>query len=73
MYSTTEVSNVPQGTMMAEMPSNRPTNGAKATTMTVSFSATCESVKSGSPSVNRLHTNTIAVQGAAASKINPAI
>ena len=47
--------------------------GAKATIMMASFRATCESVKSGSPLVRRLHTNTIAVQGAAASKIKPAM
>ena len=56
---------------MAEMPSRSPTSGAKATTMMVSFNATCERVKSGSPSVRRLHTNTIAVHGAAASRIKP--
>ena len=41
--------------------------------MMVSFSATCDSVNSGSPSVSRLQTNTIAVQGAAASRISPAM
>ena len=39
--------------------------------MMVSFSATWDSVNSGSPSDSRLQTNTIAVQGAAASKIKP--
>ena len=58
---------------MAERPSSRPTIGAKATSMIVSFSATWVSVKSGSPSDRLLHTNTIAVQGAAASRISPAM
>ena len=41
--------------------------------MMASFSATCDSVKYGSPSVSLLHTKTIAVQGAAASRIRPAM
>ena len=73
MYNTTEISKVSHGTVIADSPSNSPTIGAKAKIMMVSFSATCESVNSGSPLVNRLQTNTIAVHGAAASKINPAI
>ena len=58
---------------MAEMPSSRPTIGAKAKTMIESLSATCVSVKSGSPSDRLLQTNTIAVQGAAASRMSPAM
>ena len=58
---------------MAESPSSRPTIGAKANTMMTSLSATCVSVKCGSPSDRLLHTNTIAVHGAAASRINPAM
>ncbi|MND01322.1 hypothetical protein D3C83_202700 [compost metagenome] len=58
---------------MDEMPSNNPTMGANAKIMMVSFKATCDSVKYGSPFVSRLHTNTIAVHGAAASRIRPAI
>ena len=54
MYRTTEVSSVPQGTVMAEMPSNKATNGAKATTIMVSLSATWDKVKRGSPLVRRL-------------------
>ena len=61
------------GTVIAEMPSSSATIGAKAKIMIASFSATCDSVKYGSPSVSRLHTNTIAVQGAAASRIRPAM
>ncbi|MNN68134.1 hypothetical protein D3C81_1838180 [compost metagenome] len=61
------------GTVMADRPSSRPTTGANANTMMVSFSATWDSVKTGSPPVSRLHTNTIAVHGAAASRIRPAI
>jgi hypothetical protein len=37
------------------------------------LSATCDSVKCGSPSTRFDQTNTIAVQGAAASRISPAI
>ena len=73
MYNTTESSSVSQGTWIDEMPSSRATIGAKANTMIRSFSATCDSVKPGCPSLRLLHTNTIAVQGAAASRIRPAI
>ena len=72
MYSTTEVNSVSHGTTIADSPSSRPTMGAKAKIMMVSLSATCDSVKYGSPPVSRLHTNTIAVQGAAAKRIRPA-
>ena len=41
--------------------------------MITSFSATCDNVKCGSPLQRLLQTNTIAVHGAAASRINPAI
>ena len=47
--------------------------GANATTMIASLSATCDKVNTGSPRVKRLQTNTIAVQGAAARMISPAI
>ena len=73
MYSTTEVISVSHGTMIDDRPSSSATIGAKAKTMMVSFSATCDSVNSGWPPVSRLHTNTIAVQGAAASRIRPAM
>ena len=62
-----------QGTVIEDRPSSRPTIGAKATTMIVSLSATCDSVKCGSPSTRFDQTNTIAVQGAAASRIRPAM
>jgi len=58
---------------MAERPSSRPTIGAKATTMIASLSATWLSVKCGSPLVRFDQTNTIAVQGAAARMMRPAI
>jgi hypothetical protein len=58
---------------MEDRPSSNPTIGAKANTMIVSLSATCVRVKFGSPSVRFDHTNTIAVQGAAARMIRPAI
>ena len=73
MYITTDMKSVSHGTVMAEMPSSRPTMGAKANTMIVSFSATWLSVKCGSPFERLLHTNTIAVHGAAASRIRPAM
>ena len=73
MYSTTDVSSVSQGTVIDATPSSSATIGANANTMIVSFSATCDSVKYGSPLVSRLHTNTIAVHGAAASRISPAM
>ena len=60
------------GTTMADRPSNSATMGAKANTMIRSLSATCVSVKSGCPPVSRLQTKTIAVHGAAASRIRPA-
>ncbi len=47
--------------------------GAKATIMIASFKATWVRVKFGSPSVRQLQTKTIAVQGAAASRISPAM
>ena len=47
--------------------------GANATTMIVSFSATCDRVKCGSPSTRFDQTNTIAVHGAAASRISPVV
>jgi hypothetical protein len=59
--------------VIADRPSRRPTIGAKAKTMSVSFRATCVRVKSGSPSERLLHTKTMAVHGAAASRIRPAI
>ncbi len=73
MYSATDVSSVSQGTVMAERPSKKATSGANATIMMLSLSATWDSVNRGSPPVRRLHTNTMAVQGAAASRISPAM
>ncbi len=73
MYSTTDVISVSHGTVIAAMPSRNPTIGANATTMMESFSATCVSVNIGSPLVSRLQTNTMAVHGAAASRISPAM
>ena len=73
MYNTTEVMSVSHGTMMADSPKRKATSGANATTMMASFNATCDRVNSGWPLVSRLHTNTMAVQGAAASKMRPAM
>ena len=61
------------GTVIAEIPSKSATIGAKANTMMASFKATWDNVNNGSPLVRRLHTNTMAVQGAAASSIRPAM
>ncbi|SAL65644.1 hypothetical protein AWB69_07417 [Caballeronia udeis] len=58
---------------MADKPSNKATSGAKATIMMASFSATCDNVKYGSPLQSCDQTNTMAVQGAAASRIKPAM
>ena len=65
--------NVSQGTVVEEIPSSSATTGAKATTMMASLSATWLRVKLGSPLHRLLQTNTMAVHGAAASKIRPAI
>ena len=73
MYRTTDVISVSQGTVMDDRPSSSATMGAKANTMMVSLRATCDSVKSGCPLVSRLQTKTIAVHGAAASRISPAM
>ena len=62
-----------QGTVIAEMPSSSATSGAKATIMMASLSATWDSVKCGSPSTRFDQTNTMAVQGAAASRMSPAM
>jgi hypothetical protein len=51
IYKTTEVMSVAQGTVIAEIPSSKPTSGAKAKTIIVSFNATWDSVNSGSPFV----------------------
>jgi hypothetical protein len=56
-----------------DSPSSSPTIGAKANTIMVSLSATWDRVKFGSPSVRFDHTNTIAVHGAAARMIRPAM
>jgi hypothetical protein len=55
------------------MPSSKPTMGAKANTMIVSFNATWDSVKCGSPSHRFDQTKTMAVHGAAARMISPAM
>ncbi len=59
--------------MIEDRPSSSATIGAKAKTMIVSLRATCDRVKCGSPSTRFDQTKTIAVQGAAASRISPAM
>ena len=73
MYSPTDSASVSHGTVIDDSPSNRATSGAKATTMMASLSATWLRVKFASPRHRLLHTNTIAVHGAAASRIRPAM
>ena len=73
MYRMTDRNNVVHGTVIDDRPSSSPTMGANAKTMIVSLSATWVSVKFGSPLVRFDHTNTIAVHGAAASNIKPAM
>ncbi len=72
MYITTDSNSVSHGTGMADTPSSSATMGAKANTITRSFSATCEIVKLALPRHRLLHTKTIAVHGAAPSRISPA-
>ncbi len=64
---------VAQGTVMAESPRRKATRGAKASTMMLSFTATWDRVNKGSPLVRRLQTKTMAVQGAAARRMRPAM
>ena len=73
MYITTESSSVSQGTGIEDTPSSSATIGAKANTITTSFSATWVRVKLALPLQRLLHTKTIAVQGAAPSRIKPAM
>ena len=73
MNIATEMTSVSHGTTIDDSPSSRPTIGAKANTMMVSLSATWLRVKCGSPSHRFDQTNTIAVQGAAARMISPAM
>ncbi len=73
MYNTTDRNSVAQGTVIADRPSSRPTMGANAKIMMVSLTATWERVKCASPSLSLLHTNTMAVHGAAASMMSPAM
>ena len=73
MNITTEITSVSQGTTIEDRPSRRPTIGAKAKTMIVSLRATWDSVKCGSPSQRFDQTKTIAVHGAAARMISPAM
>src|ERR1035438_4971317 len=73
MNTTTEVISTLAGTTTWATPQRNITIGANATSMIKSFTATCTSVYAGSPSVRYDHTNTMAVQGAAARIINPAV
>ncbi|MCY1185634.1 hypothetical protein D9M73_264340 [compost metagenome] len=73
MYISTDSSRVSHGTGIDDTPSSRATIGAKANTITRSLSATWVRVKLALPLHRLLHTNTIAVQGAAPSRISPAM
>src|SRR5690606_2458987 len=72
MYITTDNINVSHGTGMDDTPSNNATMGAKANTMMRSLMATWLKVKLALPLQRLLHTNTIAVQGAAPNRMSPA-
>ena len=69
--STTDSSSVSQGTTMSVSPSSSATIGAKANTMMTSFTHLHQRV--GRVAARQLHTKTIAVQGAAPSRIIPAM
>ena len=71
---TTEYSSTANGTCSPDAPVTRNfTIGAKATSMMRSLTDTCTSVYAGSPSARYDQTKTIAVQGAAARMITPAM
>src|SRR5512141_1356901 len=71
--TTTDVISTLAGTTTCATPHRNITIGANATSMIKSFTATWTSVYAGSPSVRYDHTNTMAVQGAAARMISPAV
>ena len=73
IYISTDRNRVSHGTVMDADAQQQATSGAKANTMMASLSATWDRVNSGSPLDRWLHTNTMAVQGAAASRIRPAM
>src|SRR5690625_409056 len=68
-----ERNSVPIGTETLPTPNKNATIGASRKRTIISFIDTCKSVYAGSPFVNSLHTNTIAVQGAAPKRTAPAI
>src|SRR5436190_23342132 len=73
MKTTTDVISTFAGTTTCATPQRNITIGANATSMMRSFTATWTSVYVGSPSVRYDHTNTMAVQGAAARMMSPAV
>src|ERR1051326_7502104 len=74
MNTTTEYNKTLNGTVSDDAPVTRNwTIGTNATSMMRSFTDTCTSVYAGSPSVRWLQTNTMAVHGAAARMIHPAM
>src|SRR3990172_12364107 len=74
MKKMTEYSRTMNGTVREDAPRTRSvTIGANRTSMIRSLTDTCTRVYAGSPSVRWLHTKTMAVQGAAARMMTPAM
>src|ERR1051326_5759854 len=74
MKTTTEYRSTWKGTVSDDAPATRNwTMGTNATSMIRSLTDTCTSVYAGSPLVRWLQTNTIAVHGAAARMMQPAM
>ncbi len=72
--TSTEYSSTLNGTSRSVAPDTRSlTTGANATSMMRSLTETCTRVYAGSPSERYDHTNTIAVHGAAARMMTPAM
>jgi hypothetical protein len=73
MYSTTEVSSVSQGTVIADRPEQQRDDGREGEHHDGVVQRHLAEREQRVAAVSRLHTNTIAVQGAAASRIRPAM
>src|SRR5699024_9303804 len=73
MNTKIESNSVPIGTETFPTPNKSATIRAYRNRTIISFMDTCNNVYAGSPFVNSLQTNTIAVQGAAPKRTAPAI
>ena len=69
--NTTDKNNVSQGTVTFDIPNKNFTIGTNAISIIKSLVATWTTVYDGFPLVKALHTNTIAVQGAAPKSTAP--